>query len=102
MSGTSGGDLSEFAVDCVYGDLMAETSILSAKDTGLLEFACCYASGAYPQAKGHMYGSRNLGNGKREVEGVVALCHAIADALGIDMCREGLDEWAFLDKIKSW
>lgn len=102
MAGTSGGDLSEFAVDCVYGDLMAEDSILNAKDTGLLEFACCYACGAYPQAKGHMYGSRNLGNGRQEIEGVTALCHAIANALGLDMTREGTDEWAFIQKLKSW
>ena len=102
MAGTSGGDLSEFAVDCVYGDLMAETSILSAKDTGLLEFACCYASGAYLQAKGHMYGSRNLGNERRDVEGVAKLCHAISDALGVEMEREATEEWAFLEKLKSW
>ena len=68
MAGTSGGDLWEFAVNCVYGDLMVEDSILSVKDTALLEFACCYASGAHPQAKCHMYGSRNLGNGKKEVK----------------------------------
>lgn len=102
MSSTSGGDLSSFAVNCVYGDLMAEDSILSAKDTGLLEFACCYASGAYPQAKGHMYGSRNLGNGRKDVEGVMALCQGIASVLGVEMQREGIEEWAFLDKLKSW
>lgn len=85
MAGTSGGDLSEFAVNCVYGDLMAEDSILSVKDTALLEFACCYASGPHPQAKGHMYGSCNLSNGRKEVEGVVAICHAISDVLGAEM-----------------
>lgn len=52
MALMSGGDLSEFAVTCIYGDLMAETSILNAQETGLLEFAACYASGAAPQAKG--------------------------------------------------
>ena len=102
MAGTSGGDLSEFAVTCVYGDLMAEDSILSVKDTGLLEFACCYASGAYPQAKGHMYGSRNLGNGRKEIEGVTELCQAVASVLGIEMQREGTEQWAFLEKLKSW
>jgi alkylhydroperoxidase/carboxymuconolactone decarboxylase family protein YurZ len=94
MAGTSGGDLSEFAVNYVYGDLVAEDSTLSVKDTALLEFACCYASGAHPQAKGHMYGSRNLGNGREEVEGVVAICHAISGA--------GTKEWASLEKLKSW
>lgn len=66
MAGTSGGDLSEFA--------------------------CCYASGAHPQAKGHMYGRRNLGNGKKEVEGVVALCHAISDVLGVKVRQAGIEE----------
>lgn len=31
---------------------MAETSILNAKETGLLEFVCCLTLGAAPQAKG--------------------------------------------------
>lgn len=45
MSLASGGDLAEFAIDAVYGDLMAEESRLSAKKTGLLEFLACYATG---------------------------------------------------------
>lgn len=45
MSLASGGDLSEFAINAVYGDLMAEESRLSAKETGLLEFLACYATG---------------------------------------------------------
>lgn len=49
---SSGGDLGEFAINCIYGDLVAETSILDAKETGLLEFVCCLALGAGPQAKG--------------------------------------------------
>jgi hypothetical protein len=49
-----------------------------------------------------MYGSRNLGNDKKEVEGVVALRHAISDVLGVEMRRAGTEEWAFLEKLKSW
>lgn len=64
MTLNSGGDLAEFAIKCVYADLMAETSIVSEKNTGLLEYICCYAAGPSLQAKGHMYGSKNLGNGK--------------------------------------
>lgn len=45
MSLASGGDLSEFAINAIYGDLMAEESRLNAKETGLLEFLACYASG---------------------------------------------------------
>lgn len=49
---SSGGDLGEFAINCVYGDLVAETSILNEKVTSLLEFACCLGIGAPNQAKG--------------------------------------------------
>jgi hypothetical protein len=52
MGLSSGGDLSEFALHSIYGELMAETRILSAKETGLLEFVICYACAAAPQAKG--------------------------------------------------
>lgn len=52
MRSTSGGDLDQFALFSVYGELMAETRILSAKETGLLEFVACYASMAVPQGKG--------------------------------------------------
>lgn len=52
MAKTSSGDLDQFAILSVYGELMAETKILSAKDTGLLEFLACYAMGAAPQANG--------------------------------------------------
>ena len=49
---SSGGDLGEFAINCVYGDLVAETSILNEKVTSLLEFACCLGIGAPNQTKG--------------------------------------------------
>ncbi len=49
---SSGGDLGEFAINCIYGDLMSETSILDEKETGMLEFACCLTLMTGPQAKG--------------------------------------------------
>lgn len=52
MAKTSGGDLDQFAILSVYGELMAERKILSAKDTALLESLACYAMGAAPQANG--------------------------------------------------
>lgn len=52
LNESSGGDLGEFAINCIYGDLVAETSILSAKETGLLEFVCCMCLGASNQTKG--------------------------------------------------
>jgi hypothetical protein len=102
MTLNSGGDLAEFAIDCVYGDLMAETSILSEKDTGLSEYACCYASRASPQAEGHMYGSRNLGNGKAEISAVMEMCELIAKKLGMPMKRTGEPAWEFLHKLETW
>lgn len=45
MSLASGGGLSDFAINAIYGDLMAEESRLPAKETGLLEFLACYATG---------------------------------------------------------
>ena len=52
MALTSGGDLDQFAMLSIYGELMAEERILNAKETGLMEFLVCYASSAAPQAKG--------------------------------------------------
>ncbi|KAL9054605.1 MAG: hypothetical protein Q9162_004068 [Coniocarpon cinnabarinum] len=52
LNDSSGGDLGEFAINCIYGDLVAETSILSEKETGLLEFVCCLCLGAAGQTKG--------------------------------------------------
>lgn len=52
LNKSSGGDLGEFAINCIYGDLVAETSILDAKETGMLEFVCCMTLAAAPQAKG--------------------------------------------------
>lgn len=104
MSLASGGDLSEFAINAIYGDLMAETSRLDAKETGLLEFIACYATGgsAWSQAKGHMYGSHNLGNGKEEIHGVFNLCNAIEEQLGLKINREPAENWSWLAKMDKW
>lgn len=52
LNASSGGDLGEFAINCIYGDLVAEESVLGAAETGMLEFVCCLTLGAAPQAKG--------------------------------------------------
>ncbi|SMY20868.1 unnamed protein product [Zymoseptoria tritici ST99CH_1A5] len=104
MSLASGGDLSEFAINAVYGDLMAEETRLDAKETGLLEFLACYATGGsvWSQAKGHMYGSHNLGNGKEEIFGAIAICQAIEERLGIEVNREPKENWAWTAKAEKW
>jgi hypothetical protein len=52
MGSSSGGDLSYFALASVYGELMAEMSILNPMETVILEFVCCLADDVAPQAKG--------------------------------------------------
>jgi alkylhydroperoxidase/carboxymuconolactone decarboxylase family protein YurZ len=99
MALSSGGDLDQFAMLSIYGELMAEERILDAKETGLLEFVVCYVSGAAPQAKGHMYGSRNLGNGKEEILRAVGLCRVMAGALGVAVDGEGM---GFVGKVEGW
>ncbi|KAF2168719.1 hypothetical protein M409DRAFT_65144 [Zasmidium cellare ATCC 36951] len=104
MSVASGGDLSEFAINAVYGDLMAEESRLNAKETGLLEFLACYATGGsvWAQAKGHMYGSHNLGNGKAEIQGAVKICDTIEETLDIKVNRAPAENWSWLAKAEKW
>ena len=103
LSLSSGGDLAEFAINAVYGDLMAETSRLDAKQTGLLEFLACYATGGTTtlQAKSHMYGSHNLGNTKAEIRAATAICDAIEAELGAKIDRSGT-EWSWLAKADGW
>jgi len=104
MSKASGGDLSEFAINAVYGDLMAEETRMGAKETGLLEFLACYAAGGstWSQAKGHMYGSHNLGNGKEEIQGAVRICTIIEKHLDIHVNRTPEENWAWLSKSEKW
>lgn len=99
MALSSGGDLDQFAILSIYGELMAEERILNAKETGLLEFIACYVSNAAPQAKGHMYGSRNLGNGKTEILKGIKLAQHLAKALGVEVDTEGMD---FVKKVDGW
>lgn len=44
--------MDEFVILSIYGKLMAEESILDARETGLMEFVVCYVSSVAPQAKG--------------------------------------------------
>ncbi|RPB26680.1 hypothetical protein L211DRAFT_866174 [Terfezia boudieri ATCC MYA-4762] len=82
MSISSAGDLSNFAVSRIYGDLLSDVSILNERETGLACFVTCLALalGAGPkelglagQIKGHMYGARNLGASGAEVRGATDL-----------------------------
>lgn len=103
LSIVSGGDLAEFAINAVYGDLMAETTRLSAQWTALIEFLACYAvaGSSVVQAKSHMFGSHNLGNGKAELKAAIEICGAIEKDLGVRVDRSG-ESWAWLAKMDGW
>ena len=89
----------QFAMLSIYGELMAEERILNAKETGLMEFLVCYSSNAVPQAKGHMYGSRNLGNGKDEILKGVKLAQEITLALKMPLDVGSMD---FVKTVEGW
>ena len=103
MSVASGGDLAEFAINAVYGDLMASTEVLNAKHTGLLEFLACYATGGTTtlQAKSHMYGAHNLGNTKAEIRAATTICDKIEEKVGRSKDRN-TDAWKWLAKADDW
>jgi alkylhydroperoxidase/carboxymuconolactone decarboxylase family protein YurZ len=54
-------DLSVFTIECLYGELLSEFSVVNEQSTSLLEMVACISSNAIPQAKGHVYGARNTG-----------------------------------------
>jgi hypothetical protein len=99
MALSSGGDLDQFAMLSIYGGLMAEERILNAKETGLMEFIVCYVSGAAPQAKGHMYGSRNLGNGREGILKGIKLGNDMVKALKVSLDVDSMD---FIKKVEGW
>lgn len=49
-----------------------------------------------------MYGSHNLGNGKEEIQGAIAICKAIEKELGIKVNREPEENWAWTAKAEQW
>ncbi|KAK8185154.1 hypothetical protein IWZ00DRAFT_548240 [Phyllosticta capitalensis] len=99
LNTSSGGVLGDVAVSCVYGDLMADERILDAKESALLEFVCCYAVSAALQAKGHMYGARNMGNSGVEIDAATKLVSHIAEVLQKDFDTREMD---FVERVKAW
>ncbi|KAL6240446.1 hypothetical protein RBB50_012647 [Rhinocladiella similis] len=102
MDSTSGGDLTHFAINCIYGELLSEHSIIGAQGTGLLEFVCCLADGCGPQAKGHFFGSLNLGASNATLRATVELTEEIARQLRLTCPWKDPDvreEFAFLQRV---
>ncbi|OAL69107.1 hypothetical protein A7D00_6866 [Trichophyton violaceum] len=101
MSRSSGGDLSYYALASVYGELMAETRVVNAMETVLMEFVCCLADDVAPQAKGHFFGSRNMGASGAQIKGAVSIVQELARQAGLEMPGTG-EEYAFLAKADLW
>ncbi|KAJ9612257.1 hypothetical protein H2200_003854 [Cladophialophora chaetospira] len=104
MSACSGGDLTHFAIHSIYGELLAESAVIGDMETGVLEFVCCLADGVAPQAKGHFYGSRNLGATDGVLRRSVVLTGETARMLGVgvpweDGEEEERGEWRFLERV---
>jgi hypothetical protein len=99
MSTCSAGDLTQFAIHSIYGELLAEDSIVGDLETGLLEFVCCLADGCAPQAKGHFFGSGNLGADAACLAKTVRLSAEVARMVGLEKVWDPEDkEWAFLKR----
>lgn len=110
MSSCSGGDLTHFAINSIYGELLAEDSIIDDMQTGILEFVCCLADGVAPQCKGHFFGARNLGASLSVLRESVELAREMAVMIGQGVSWEDGDEdeeerengeWRFLEKVLS-
>ncbi|KIW71194.1 hypothetical protein PV04_03390 [Phialophora macrospora] len=120
MSSCSGGDLTHFAIHSIYGELLAENAVIGDLETGLLEFVCCLADGVAPQAKGHFFGSVNLGATTGQLRAVVLMAEELAGQVRVPCpwvegdededgedeveglqtgTRTQTDEWKFLQRV---
>jgi len=112
MSISSTGDLFNFAVSRIYGDLLSDLSILNERETGLVCFVTCLALalGAGPeeldlanQLKGHMYGARNLGASGAEVRGAADLAYRVwENVTGGSFQDVSSSVKSVLEKAKDW
>lgn len=103
MDATSGGDLTHFAINCIYGELLSEDRIIGGLETGLLEFVCCLADGCGPQAKGHFFGSINLGASSETLRSAIKLTEELAHQVGLPCPwkadEEQCTEFRFLERV---
>jgi hypothetical protein len=89
-------DLPIYAIECLYGELLSEFSVLDEQSTSLLEMVACISSNAIPQAKGHVYGARNMGESVYLIQQCVDLVGVLAGMEGASVEFEKMD---FLGKI---
>jgi len=89
-------DLAIFAIESLYGDLLSEFSVLNQQSTSLLEMVACIATNAIPQAKGHVYGARNMGESIDLMQQCVRLIVYLSTVEGVQVEWDKMD---FLEKI---
>jgi hypothetical protein len=89
-------DLATYAIESLYGELLSEFTILNEQSTSLLEMVACIASNAIPQAKGHVYGARNMGKSIYIISQCIHLISVLAKMENINVEFEKME---FLHKI---
>ena len=63
-------DLGQTAIHHLYGPILSESSIISAKETSLIMVAGLMVQDVPAQLKGHRYGALNLGNNQDDLNRV--------------------------------
>lgn len=66
-------DLGTYAIESLYGELLSEFSVINEQSTSLIEMVACIASNSIPQAKGHVYGAKNMGESSELLQQCVQL-----------------------------
>jgi alkylhydroperoxidase/carboxymuconolactone decarboxylase family protein YurZ len=89
-------DLGTFAIESLYGELLSEFSILNENSTSLVEMVACIATNAIPQAKGHVYGARNMGESTELIQQCISLISLLANIENVQVEFRKMD---FLGKI---
>jgi alkylhydroperoxidase/carboxymuconolactone decarboxylase family protein YurZ len=89
-------DLPIYAIEALYGELLSEFSILNEQSTSLLEMVACISSNAVPQAKGHVYGARNMGEPVELIQQCVQLVAVLSKMEGVQV---EFGKMQFLEKV---
>jgi len=89
-------DLATYAIESLYGELLSEFSIINEQSTSLIEMVACIASNSIPQAKGHVYGAKNMGETTELLQQCIDLVAFLSKEEGIKVEFGKMD---FLGKV---
>jgi alkylhydroperoxidase/carboxymuconolactone decarboxylase family protein YurZ len=89
-------DLPIYVIESLYGELLSDFSLLDERSTSLIEMVACIASNAIPQAKGHIYGARNMGETINMIQQCVSLVAYLGKLEGVTV---EFGKMEFLGKI---